>query len=85
MSSISIDAKPTKEFFITMLTRDIPLNRAILDLIDNSVDAANSLMINEKLQDLSNFRIDIKLSKDEFNISDNCGGFDLETWSKVRF
>lgn len=42
MESHSIRANPTKEFFITMLTRDIPLDRAILDLIDNSVDAANS-------------------------------------------
>ncbi|EAM7300406.1 ATP-binding protein, partial [Salmonella enterica] len=36
----TIDASPTKEFFIDMLTRDIALDRSLLDLIDNSVDAA---------------------------------------------
>lgn len=85
MTSISIDAKPTKEFFITMLTRDIPLNRAILDLIDNSVDAANSIMLSEGLNDLSNFEINIVITKDMFQISDNCGGFDLETGQKYAF
>jgi hypothetical protein len=33
-----IKASPTKEFFIYMLVKDIPLNRAIIDLVDNSVD-----------------------------------------------
>ena len=36
----NIKASPTKEFFISMLTRDISTDRAILDLIDNSIDAA---------------------------------------------
>lgn len=85
MTSISIDAKPTKEFFITMLTRDIPLNRAILDLIDNSVDAANSIMITEGLRDLSSFEINIEITENMFQISDNCGGFDFETGQKYAF
>ncbi|MGH9433064.1 MAG: hypothetical protein ACRD3T_16150, partial [Terriglobia bacterium] len=38
-----INASPTKEFFISMLTRDIPLTRAIIDLVDNSVDGARRL------------------------------------------
>lgn len=29
---------PTKEFFVGMLTRDIELNDAILDLLDNCLD-----------------------------------------------
>jgi hypothetical protein len=29
---------PQKRFFVSMLTRDIDLDDAILDLIDNSVD-----------------------------------------------
>lgn len=33
-------ANPTKEFFVSMLTRDISIEDCILDLIDNSVDAA---------------------------------------------
>lgn len=35
-----IQASPTKELYIYMLTRDIPLIRAILDWGDNSVDGA---------------------------------------------
>ncbi|MDQ7832758.1 MAG: hypothetical protein RDU30_13570, partial [Desulfovibrionaceae bacterium] len=35
-------AEPTKSFFIDMLVRDIPLQRAIIDVIDNSIDAALS-------------------------------------------
>jgi len=35
-----IKASPTKAFFIHMLTRDVPLSRAILDLVDNCVDEA---------------------------------------------
>jgi len=33
-----IDASPVKLFFVSMLTRDIPLEEAILDLLDNCVD-----------------------------------------------
>ena len=31
-------ASPTKQFFVNMLTRDIELQDAILDLLDNCVD-----------------------------------------------
>ena len=34
----SISASPTKNFFVEMLTRDIDLEDAILDLLDNCVD-----------------------------------------------
>jgi hypothetical protein len=33
-------AAPTKQFFVSMLTRDISLEDAILDLIDNCLDGA---------------------------------------------
>ena len=33
-----VDASPVKSFFVTMLTRDISLSDAILDLLDNCVD-----------------------------------------------
>lgn len=35
-----VNANPTKEFFISMLTRDIDIRAAILELIDNSIDGA---------------------------------------------
>ncbi|EMG7739050.1 TPA: ATPase, partial [Escherichia coli] len=34
------DFSPSKRFFVSMLTRDIDLNDAILDLLDNCVDGA---------------------------------------------
>ncbi len=35
-----ISAEPTKAFFVEMFTRDIPLEQAILDLVDNCIDGA---------------------------------------------
>jgi hypothetical protein len=55
-----IEASPTKELFIYMLTRDIPLIRAILDLVDNSVDGATSL---KSGNDYSPFWIRINVTK----------------------
>ena len=37
---IKADASPEKRLFISLLTRDIPLSAAFLDLIDNSINAA---------------------------------------------
>ena len=33
-------AEPTKSFFVEMFTKDIPLEQAVLDLVDNSIDGA---------------------------------------------
>lgn len=74
-----VDAAPTKEFFINMLTRDIPLGRSILDLIDNSVDAA---LANDGVSTRS---IDVKFDQQSFEIFDNCGGISLETAKKYAF
>lgn len=72
--SYTIKASPTKGFFIYMLTRDIPLTRAILDLVDNSVDGATRTQHDD---DYSKFEIRIECSKDHFSISDNCGGIPI--------
>lgn len=73
-----INADPTKEFFITMLTRDIPTDRAILDLIDNSIDASISENIDDPL-------IEISISEDDFVIKDNSGGLDLDVARNYAF
>lgn len=39
----TVNARPTKRFFVNMLTRDIELVPAIVDLVDNSVDGAKRL------------------------------------------
>lgn len=40
--SLKADASPTKDFFIYMITKDIPLDECILDLLDNCIDGANN-------------------------------------------
>lgn len=35
-----IHTDPTKDFFVTMITRDILLRDCIFDLLDNSIDGA---------------------------------------------
>lgn len=77
----SIQGNPTKTFFIEMITRDISIKDAILDLIDNSIDGANRI----NPSDYSGLFIDITINKDEFIIKDNCGGFSLETAQKYAF
>lgn len=77
-----INARPTKEFFIYMLTKDIPLVRAIIDLVDNSWDGA--LRVNRK-HPLDRLFIRLDLSKDEFVIKDNCGGIPYEIAKKYAF
>jgi len=70
-SAKSINAAPTKDFFIYMLTRDVPLSRSILDLIDNSVDGARRLRSDG---DYDGLYVSLEISRDSFLIEDNCGG-----------
>lgn len=66
-----INASPTKEFFIFMLVRDIPLSRAIIDLVDNSVDGAHRLRGGGNFDGLW---VRIEVDPRYFRIADNCGG-----------
>jgi hypothetical protein len=81
MSNNIIQGNPTKSFFIQMITRDITINDAIVDLLDNSIDGASRISPN----DYTGLRIDLTLNKDEFVVKDNCGGFSLETAQKYAF
>jgi len=70
-----VDASPVKSFFVTMLTRDIKLEEAILDLLDNCVDG----ILRSKRRSSANkpykgYRAEIEFKKGLFTISDNCGG-----------
>ncbi|ACL59840.1 ATP-binding protein [Methylobacterium nodulans] len=72
-----IQATPTKRFFVHMLTRDIELQDAILDMIDNCVDGIirkiHSKDVNPALP-YRGFSADINMSPQGFEIRDNCGG-----------
>lgn len=80
-------ASPTKEFFVSMLTRDIALQDAILDLLDNCVDGIlRSPNFNSSdPKPYANYQATIKLSPDHFEIVDNCGGIPLETAKQYAF
>lgn len=76
-----INGNPTKTFFIEMITRDISIKDAILDLLDNSIDGANSI----NSENYEGLYIDITLNGEAFTVKDNCGGFSLETAKKYAF
>ena len=73
-----VKADPVKSFFVSMLTRDITLEEAILDLLDNCVDgilrSRSKQRMRKQKRPYSSYRADIEFGRDSFTISDNCGG-----------
>jgi len=80
-----INASPTKGFFVNMLTRDIDLDDAILDLLDNSLDGLLRQEPGNTEQPYQDYTVDISISKDEFIIEDNCGGIPTEIAENYAF
>jgi len=81
----TIDANPTKEFFISMLVRDIQVGDAIGDLVDNCIDGAKRLRGNKKISNYTGLFINITISPGKFSISDNCGGIPIDLAEKYAF
>jgi hypothetical protein len=81
-SSRRINASPTKEFFIFMLTRDVQLTRAIIDLVDNSIDGAQRLRGSGRFDGLW---VRIEFNRDCFRVSDNCGGISVDIARNYAF
>ena len=83
----SVPSTPAKSFFVSMLTRDIELQDAILDLLDNCVDGAIRSRGKEMEQrnSLEGYGALIKLSKDGFSIEDNCGGIPWKIAKEYAF
>jgi hypothetical protein len=77
------DTRPSKQFFVSMLTRDIELSDAILDLVDNSLDGALRLGADD--HGYERYSIDVVVSKEEFRITDNCGGIPRDTAAHYAF
>lgn len=81
-------ASPTKRFFVDMLTRDIELTDAILDLLDNCLDGAvrsSSGNPEDGPRKYEKFWAKIDVSSTQFMMRDNCGGIPLETAEKYAF
>lgn len=76
--ALKANGYPTKEFFVEMLTRDIELNDAILDLLDNCLDGVvRSCKGENKLENLKfydAYSAEITITPTSFSIKDNCGG-----------
>jgi len=75
-----VSAEPVKSFFVEMLTRDISLSDAILDLLDNCVDGILRMKKGRAAgkQPYKGYCAEINYNKDEFEIADNCGGIPWE-------
>jgi hypothetical protein len=71
------DASPTKAFFVDIITRDIQLDEAIQDLVDNCIDGAKRLRPNagDRYDDLW---VRLQISPANLVLSDNCGGIPLD-------
>lgn len=73
---IALSGAPTKRFFVDMLPRDIELDDAILDLVDNCVDGAmrqarNMGAFNNRYRGMV---CELQVTPERFSIKDNCGG-----------
>lgn len=77
----SVSTKPVKGFFVEMLTRDLAVEDAILDLLDNCVDGIWRTLKGKLKGDqpYNGFWAKITVNKDIFQIEDNCGGI---PWSE---
>jgi len=81
---------PSKSFFVDMLTRDIELKDALLDLLDNCMDGVvrqrssqSDKPITEK--PFAGYHAHISIDKGVFRIEDNCGGIPLEVARERAF
>lgn len=71
-----LNGAPTKRFFVSMLPRDIELDDAILDLVDNCIDGA---MRQERgkldtARPFEGYWCNLTVNQTEFVLEDNCGG-----------
>ncbi|HKP36379.1 MAG TPA: ATP-binding protein [Pyrinomonadaceae bacterium] len=78
----NVEAEPTKELLIQSLVKDIPLSRAIIDLVDNSVDGARAIRGTKRYSGLF---VHLRISNDAFEIEDNCGGMSVEVAREYAF
>jgi hypothetical protein len=97
VDKILADASPQKRLFISLITRDISLTDAILDLIDNSINAAlvpladhlktaddyQRLLANTKVTQA--VKVDLTIGSARIFIRDTASGISTETAEKHAF
>ncbi|MDR3534612.1 MAG: ATP-binding protein [Rhodopila sp.] len=88
---LNADARPEKRLFISLLTRDISLVAAFLDLVDNSVNAAVE-PVSDRLKTANGYQqvfddatvqpsvnVYLKLAEASVEVRDNAGGISAAT------
>jgi hypothetical protein len=83
-----VSAFPTKKFFMSMLTRDIALSDAIMDLLDNCIDGIHRQLkdkVRATSEPYSGFFGEIIIDDSHFILKDNCGGIPLKTAINYAF
>ena len=84
-ANVEVKSSPVKRFFVEMLTKDINLEDAIMDLVDNSIEGMmRQELIKGKIPD-DGFFISISFDKDYFKIEDNCGGIERKIAQDYAF
>jgi len=78
-----VDTRPTKDVVVSGLTKDATVEACILDLIDNSVDAARDDAMRasgttEAPQSYDGYEIVLMLDGTKLQIKDNCGGISVK-------
>lgn len=73
------DTRPSKKYLVDGITKDVTLEDAIFDLIDNSIDAYKKNNDNSLPKSYKNYEIEINFNSNHFSIKDNGIGIDLET------
>ena len=82
MTEVTADASATRSFFVDMLIRDISVEGAVLDLIDNAVDAYQNSV---SAGNLASHFVEVVATPDRFSIKDNCGGISVEAAQNYVF
>ncbi len=76
-----VQAGADKRLFVSMLTKDIELLPAIIDLVDNSIDGARATSPG----DMSQHHVQLQVEPERFAITDDCGGIGLDVARKYAF
>ncbi len=82
---VEVNASPAKAFFVAMITRDIELQDAILDLLDNCIDGIRRIGKIKGRRPYRGYYANITFSEEEFVIEDNCGGIPYDLAQKYAF
>ncbi|OFI06015.1 histidine kinase-, DNA gyrase B-, and HSP90-like ATPase [Clostridium acetireducens DSM 10703] len=72
MINKKIDLSPSRDFIIKSIVGEITLETAILNLIDNCIQASDKYNRNKK------YTIKLLINPKQFSIEDNCGGMSKE-------